>query len=332
MGTGSVALSIAAFPFKFTGQAEIGLAVWSFNALLFALFSLLMLGRLLLFTATIPKLFNHPNQSLFCGALPMAFSTITNGVVAFLVPRCGESAAAATHAMFWINLPLVLCCILYIPFAMAIKHEHGINTMTALWLLPVVPACVAANTAGVVSIHMASASNAIVVLYIGVCLLGIGFLLSYQICATYYQRLIVHNLPAREMIISSFLPVGPMAMTAWAVMNLSISGTQHLVDYAQLYPQHGVDPIWLSEVLPISLGIAGVVGMFLWAFATWWLLVAVFSVCSVLRQGIPFNLGWWGAVFPLGVYTAVQQQYDSAAIHDIAEDACKIEIKSTGVQ
>jgi hypothetical protein len=51
--------------------------------------------------------------------------------------------------------------------------------------------------------------------FAGVCLLGIGFLLSYQICATYYQRLVVHNLPAREMIISSFLPVGPMAMTAW---------------------------------------------------------------------------------------------------------------------
>jgi tellurite resistance protein TehA-like permease len=59
----------------------------------------------------------------------------------------------------------------------------------------------------------------------------------------------------------------------------------------------------LSGVLPVSLGIAGVVGMFLWAFATWWLLVALFSVCNVLRQGIPFNLGWWGAVFPLGVYT-----------------------------
>jgi tellurite resistance protein TehA-like permease len=81
--------------------------------------------------------------------------------------RFGAAAAAATHVMFWINLPLVLCCILYIPFAMVIKHEHGINTMTALWLLPVVPACVAANTAGVVSIHMTSAPHAIVVLYLG---------------------------------------------------------------------------------------------------------------------------------------------------------------------
>jgi hypothetical protein len=49
----------------------------------------------------------------------------------------------------------------------------------------------------------------------GVCLLGVGFLLSQQICTIYYSRLTFHSLPARELIVSSFLPVGPMAMTAW---------------------------------------------------------------------------------------------------------------------
>jgi hypothetical protein len=45
-------------------------------------------------------------------------------------------------------------------------------------------------------------------------LLGIGFLLSHQITTIYYNRLTCHKLPAREVIVSSFLPVGPMAMTA----------------------------------------------------------------------------------------------------------------------
>lgn len=49
----------------------------------------------------------------------------------------------------------------------------------------------------------------------GICLLGIGFLLSYQICTIYYSRLTFHSLPAKEIILSCFLPVGPMAMTAW---------------------------------------------------------------------------------------------------------------------
>jgi hypothetical protein len=48
-----------------------------------------------------------------------------------------------------------------------------------------------------------------------VALLGIGFLLSFQICGMYYTRLCTAKMPAKEVIVSSFLPVGPMAMTAW---------------------------------------------------------------------------------------------------------------------
>eukprot|EP00878_Enallax_costatus_P012147 GHUV01012684.1.p2 GENE.GHUV01012684.1~~GHUV01012684.1.p2 ORF type:complete len:232 (+),score=16.24 GHUV01012684.1:2542-3237(+) len=48
---------------------------------------------------------------------------------------------------------------------------------------------------------------------------------------------------------------------------------------------------------------AGAAAMFLWGFATWWLLLAVCSISATIRHGIPFNLGWWGLVFPLGVYT-----------------------------
>jgi hypothetical protein len=43
--------------------------------------------------------------------------------------------------------------------------------------------------------------------------MGIGFLLSFQITGIYYNRLTCHKLPAREVIISSFLPPGPFAMT-----------------------------------------------------------------------------------------------------------------------
>jgi hypothetical protein len=49
------------------------------------------------------------------------------------------------------------------------RHEHGLHTMTALWLLPVVPACVAANTAGVLASKMGDAGHALVVLYLGGC-------------------------------------------------------------------------------------------------------------------------------------------------------------------
>jgi tellurite resistance protein TehA-like permease len=45
---------------------------------------------------------------------------------------------------------------------------------------------------------------------------------------------------------------------------------------------------------------AAAIALFLWGFATWWLLLAITSVGTCLRQGVPFNLGWWGAIFPMG--------------------------------
>jgi hypothetical protein len=47
------------------------------------------------------------------------------------------------------------------------RHKHGLHTMSALWLLPVVPACVAANTAGVLASKMDDAGQALTVFYIG---------------------------------------------------------------------------------------------------------------------------------------------------------------------
>jgi tellurite resistance protein TehA-like permease len=51
---------------------------------------------------------------------------------------------------------------------------------------------------------------------------------------------------------------------------------------------------------PMAAAASAGLAMFLWGFATWWLLLALASVGTCLRKGIPFNLGWWGAIFPMG--------------------------------
>jgi hypothetical protein len=50
-----------------------------------------------------------------------------------------------------------------------------------------------------------------------------------------------------------------------------------------------------------GLGIIG--GTILWGYGAWWLLLAVLKSARYFRHGIPFNLGWWGFIFPLGVYS-----------------------------
>lgn len=104
----AAAADVAAAAPAAPGQDDIALAIWSLNVLLFLLFSCLMLCRALLFSSTLRHLYHHSNQSLFVGAIPMAFSTITNGVIAFLMPRWGWQAGlwmlqsvgqAATHKL-----------------------------------------------------------------------------------------------------------------------------------------------------------------------------------------------------------------------------------------
>ena len=44
-------------------------------------------------------------------------------------------------------------------------------------------------------------------------------------------------------------------------------------------------------------------GAILWGYGLWWLLLAVLTTARYLREGLPFNVGWWGFTSPLGVYS-----------------------------
>lgn len=58
----------------------------------------------------------------------------------------------------------------------------------------------------------------------------------------------------------------------------------------------------MPTVGEIAYGLGLIAGITLWGFGLWWMLIAVLITLRYLRAGIPFNLGWWGFTFPLGVY------------------------------
>ena len=58
----------------------------------------------------------------------------------------------------------------------------------------------------------------------------------------------------------------------------------------------------LSSVGVVAHGLGIVGGLLLWGLGLWWLLLALLIICRYLREGMPFNLGWWAFTFPLGVY------------------------------
>ena len=42
--------------------------------------------------------------------------------------------------------------------------------------------------------------------------------------------------------------------------------------------------------------------MILWGYGLWWFAMAALITGRYLREGSPFNLGWWGYTFPIGVF------------------------------
>jgi tellurite resistance protein TehA-like permease len=58
---------------------------------------------------------------------------------------------------------------------------------------------------------------------------------------------------------------------------------------------------WGVGEVAFGLGIIG--GTILWGNGVWWLLLAILKTARYFREGMPFNLGWWGFIFPLGVYS-----------------------------
>ncbi|KAI9028404.1 voltage-dependent anion channel [Hyaloraphidium curvatum] len=317
MGTGSLALNIAGFPWSFgAAQRGIALAFWCLGCLLFLTFVTMGIARAIMFTDVLGLMIRHPAQSLFLGCIPMAFSTLCNGILAILMPYLAdpEPAARTALALYWTNLPVVVFAILLVPWFMFTEHAHAIEKATAIWLLPVVPACVAAGSAGALlsnrtAFPYLSPAEIEGLLLSGYTLGGAGLLLAYSIITMYTQRLLVHKLPPADQVVSAFIPTGPLTMIAWALLRLG-EGAQMALRSGELQAATGDTEIaaaWAS-FLAAAHGTGPVLGLLLWGFGTWWWIVALATVGSTLRT-LPFSIGWWGSIFPTGVLATATASY-----------------------
>jgi tellurite resistance protein TehA-like permease len=59
----------------------------------------------------------------------------------------------------------------------------------------------------------------------------------------------------------------------------------------------------MASIGTVAQGLGVIGGVLLWGFGLWWLLLASLITVRYFRARVPFNLGWWGYTFPLGVYT-----------------------------
>lgn len=165
--------------------------------------------------------------------------------------------------------------------------------MTAAWLLPIVAPIVAAATGAIVADVLPNPQHALMTVIVSYVLWGTGVPLAMTVLVVYFQRLTIHKLPPREVIVSVFLPLGPLGQGGYGIQKLGMVAMK-------IFPQTGT----LSETTTKSGDILYVMGylmaLIMWGFGLVWLF---FAFASISRSRFPFNMGWWGFTFPLGVFT-----------------------------
>lgn len=291
MGTGALALALNQFPLPLPGLRAVAASLWLANIALFALFSLLYAARWLLFPREAALIFRHPVMSMFFGAIPMGLATIANGFLAFGPDFLGMGLAVSVARTLWqADAAMSVVCGLAIPYFMFTRQEHSIEKLTAVWLLPIVASEVAAASGGLLAPHLA-APDAFLVLILSYVLWACSVPLAMSVLVLLFLRLALHKLPERDMGVSAWLALGPIGTGA---LGLVVLGTAA----PAIFAANG-----LASVGEVALGLGVIGALILWGYGAWWLGLAVLKTARYLRDGLPFNLGWWGFTFPLAVYS-----------------------------
>lgn len=294
MGTGILALCVNQWPLAFPGQHALATGLWLFNIGLFTLFTLLYAARWVMFPEGARRIFDHSVMSMFFGAIPMGLATIINGCLAFGIPLIGRDLAIGIAVpLWWTDVAMSLVCGLGIPFLMFTRHDHAMERMTAVWLLPIVAAEVAAASGAQLIPFLGEGQTALTVMMLSYALWAYSVPLALSLLVILFLRLVLHKLPHRDMAASGCLALGPIGTGALGLLLLGADAP------------HLAGAVGLPALGMVAQGLGLIGGVALWGYGAWWFALAVLTTVRYLRvEGMPFNLGWWGFTFPLGVYTA----------------------------
>lgn len=290
MGTGITALCLAKLQGSNVFIHDFAFWLWLFNTGLFCFFLGIWMLSLLLYPKLQLDLLKHSVLPFFLGCLPMAMTTVINGLVLLGLPLWGESVVSFAATLWMLNAAAAFLVAVLVPYFMFTSHDHSLDKMTAIWLLPIVAPEVAASSAGLIASHLLP-HLAYPFLVLGYMLWGISLSLSCIIITLFFHRLVIHKLPVKELGPTIWLPLGPVSMGALGLLTLGQSA-DHLL-------QNGATMPGLALMHP--LGLIG--GIILLGFSTWLALIALLITLYYVRNRLSFNMSFWSFTFPLGVYT-----------------------------
>lgn len=168
---------------------------------------------------------------------------------------------------------------------MSASHQQSLDTITAVQLIPIAATIVAAGTGSEVAAILDNQQYALGTVIASYVLWGMATPMAICVLVMYYQRLALHKMPPREVIVSVFLPLGPLGFGGFTILNLGKQAKD-------IFPQTGT-------LDPLAGQVAYIMGFFvafiMWSWALLWLCFALGTLLkTAMDTGVPFNMGWWG--------------------------------------
>ncbi|KAI4620154.1 hypothetical protein J4E80_004680 [Alternaria sp. BMP 0032] len=292
MGTGVVSLLLVAIPFKADWLYWLAVIFFGLNTILFACAFSVSVFRYVVYPEIWTVMIADSVNSLFLGTIPMGFATLISAWCSICIPYWGPWAVTFAWVCWMIDSVVAVSVTISLTILLiSASDRQALDRITAAQLLPIAASIVAAGTGARVAEHLSNPQHALGTILASYIMWGMSTPLAMTVLVMYYTRLALHKLPPREIVVSSFLPLGPLGMGGYSITYLGLVSRR-------VFPETD----FLSDI-PMAGDIFFVFGVFLalimWAFGLTWLCFALASIYK--SRPFPFNMGWWGFTFPLGV-------------------------------
>lgn len=252
------------------------------NIVMFAVLTLTYIARALLYPRNFFGDFGDHNKGPGYLTVVAGICILGNQIAIFW----GDYATA--QCLLSVALGLWFICMWGIFFALFIQPNkptlgHGIN---GAWLLTTVSTQALVILSCLLVPHVDWDSETVFALLVA--LFGLGLMLYIIIITVIFYRFCYKELTAAELSPTFWINAGAVAIT-------TLAGGE-LILHAPLSP-------FLLSVLPFLKGAT----LMAWGTSSWWIIMLiVLGFWRHVGQKFPFTYeaGYWGMVFPMGMYTA----------------------------
>ncbi|NNM67733.1 MAG: C4-dicarboxylate ABC transporter, partial [Spirochaetales bacterium] len=234
--------------------------------------------------------FRHPGRALFYGAFAMGINVVGNDYLFIGTQLINPALAADISMVIWVAGTVAsLFTVIAVPYLLFSEHKVETHQTLATWLIPVVPPIVAAATGANLLPYWAGADLQFGMLALILSMFGVTIFLFLMVSGLVYSRLVYHQRLSGEAAPSLWVEIGPIGMTMGTFSVLPVKTHAILAQYGSMLHAIGL-----------------VVSIAMWGLGIWWIIIsALHSLLHLTKRGdgLPFHMGWWSYVFPIGSFT-----------------------------